>query len=86
MFAILISSLNYFFIFKFKGSLELRLRFVLYMPITASIALTGFLNVLEHSDVDGENLDYFNTLMNIPAATAVPITPATFGPIACIKR
>ena len=24
--------------------------------------------------------------MNVPAATAVPITPATFGPIACIKR
>ena len=24
--------------------------------------------------------------MNVPAATAVPITPATLGPIACIKR
>ena len=24
--------------------------------------------------------------MNVPAATAVPITPATFGPIACIRR
>ena len=24
--------------------------------------------------------------MNVPAATAVPITPATFGPIACISR
>lgn len=22
----------------------------------------------------------------VPAATAVPITPATFGPIACIRR
>ena len=24
--------------------------------------------------------------MNTPAATAEPITPATFGPIACISR
>ena len=24
--------------------------------------------------------------MKVPAATAVPITPATFGPIACIRR
>ena len=24
--------------------------------------------------------------MKVPAATAVPITPATFGPIACISR
>jgi Na+-transporting methylmalonyl-CoA/oxaloacetate decarboxylase beta subunit len=24
--------------------------------------------------------------MNTPAATAVPITPATFGPIACISK
>ena len=24
--------------------------------------------------------------INVPAATAVPITPATFGPIACIRR
>ena len=24
--------------------------------------------------------------INVPAATAVPITPATFGPIACISR
>ena len=24
--------------------------------------------------------------MNVPAATAVPITPATLGPIACISR
>ena len=29
---------------------------------------------------------YFNIASIVPAATAVPITPATFGPIACIKR
>ena len=28
----------------------------------------------------------FNIDKNVPAATAVPITPATFGPIACISR
>ncbi len=27
-----------------------------------------------------------NIAINVPAATAVPITPATFGPIACIRR
>ena len=27
-----------------------------------------------------------NIAINVPAATAVPITPATFGPIACINR
>ena len=30
--------------------------------------------------------DYPNILNIIPAATAEPITPATFGPIACISK
>ena len=29
---------------------------------------------------------YFKKLNNIPAATALPTTPATFGPIACIIK
>lgn len=29
---------------------------------------------------------YFKKASNIPAATAEPITPATFGPIACINK
>ena len=29
---------------------------------------------------------YFKNASKIPAATAEPITPATFGPIACISR
>lgn len=31
-------------------------------------------------------LYYFRNASKIPAATAEPITPETFGPIACIKR
>jgi len=30
--------------------------------------------------------DYFKDRIKAPAATAVPITPATLGPIACISR
>ena len=30
--------------------------------------------------------DYPKNPNSTPAATAEPITPATFGPIACIKR
>lgn len=30
--------------------------------------------------------DYPKKLSRIPAATAEPITPATLGPIACIRR
>lgn len=29
---------------------------------------------------------HFSSASNPPAATAVPMTPATFGPIACISR
>ena len=29
---------------------------------------------------------YLNIARNTPAATAEPITPATFGPIACMSR
>jgi hypothetical protein len=29
---------------------------------------------------------YIRKLSRIPAATAEPITPATFGPIACISK
>ncbi len=29
---------------------------------------------------------YFIAAMKAPAATAVPITPATLGPMACISR
>ncbi|SDB82997.1 hypothetical protein SAMN05216323_100247 [Williamwhitmania taraxaci] len=31
-------------------------------------------------------LDYDRKLSKIPAATALPITPATFGPMACISK
>ena len=30
--------------------------------------------------------DYIKNPSKIPAATAEPITPATFGPMACINR
>ena len=30
--------------------------------------------------------DYIKNPSKIPAATAEPITPATFGPIACINK
>ena len=34
---------------------------------------------------DPERL-YISIASIVPAATAVPITPATFGPMACIRR
>ena len=30
--------------------------------------------------------DYLSIASMVPAATAVPMTPATFGPMACIRR
>ncbi|KAA4562063.1 hypothetical protein F3B51_18245, partial [Bacteroides ovatus] len=32
------------------------------------------------------NVSYIKNPSRIPAATAEPITPATFGPIACISK
>ena len=52
----------------------LRARHIYILGVRSSSFIAGYMNF------------YFKKLNNIPAATALPTTPATFGPIACIIK
>ena len=57
-----------------------------YCRFICNIRIQYFVPVSEWKPGRTILLPYIKNPNRIPAATAEPITPATFGPIACINR
>ena len=61
-------------------------RFLLAFTYSTGIRLNE-LRFVKISDIDTDRILHYPKNPNkIPAATAEPITPATFGPMACISK
>jgi hypothetical protein len=81
------------FVFKYKSCIMsqragrgVRLVYGTALEKRWAISIVGSNSTLSARLWRGAGDCYFTMLRNIPAATAVPITPAMFGPIACIRR
>lgn len=83
-------NLNYLLVFMILYSISLAIYniFLLTTPLKFTLNCTNVncTKCIRYTLVCTKYEFYCNKVNITPAATAVPITPATFGPMACINR